>query len=205
MCLIVHQPVGASAPAELLESAAAYNPDGFGFMGFDARGRVRVERSRHADWALAKSLALEFEGLDCAFHFRRRTRGSMGAENLHPFELADGLLLMHNGTANVPLRIAGHSDSWHLVNDYLAPLLAHRRKLIYDRAFRRIVDAWLGPQNRLVILDASERRIELLHRAEGHEWRGLWLSNTRWLDQRLLGLGADVQRDVYRADEVSFC
>jgi len=203
MCLIIHQPEGATTPPELLRSAAEYNPDGFGFMGHDERGRARIERSVDSDTALAERLAEEFAGRACVFHFRRRTKGSSHEENLHPFKVAPGLYLMHNGTANVEVRIAGRSDTWHLVNDYLGPFLASRRKMIYDRAFRRILDAWLGPQNRLVFLDENEGRIELLHRAEGHEWHGLWLSNARWVDRQLIGL--DGHDGVYRADELAFC
>ncbi len=203
MCLIIHQPAGASTPAALLHSAGEYNPDGFGFMGFDAAGKLRIERTIGRDDDLAERLALEFDGRDCAFHFRRRTRGSSQAENLHPFKIAHGLYLMHNGTANVDLRLAGRSDTWHLVNDYLIPFLGNRRRLIYDRAFRRILDVWLGPQNRLVFLDENEGRIELLHRSEGVQWNGLWLSNARWIDRRLLELkGAD---GVYGASETVFC
>jgi hypothetical protein len=204
MCLIVHQPKGSTAPLALLQSAAEYNPDGFGFMGFDSAGHTVVERSGEPGFERARVLAERHAGSECVFHFRRRTSGSLQEENLHPFEVAPGLLMMHNGTAsNVPIRHAGRSDTWHLVNDYLAPLLGHRRKLIYDRAFRRILDSWLGPQNRVVFLDASEQRIELLHRAEGFDWRGLWISNTRWIDRRLLALeGSD---GVYRASETSFC
>ena len=202
MCLIIHQPAGATTPAALLRSAAEYDPDGFGFMGFDRRGRAQVERSSGPDVALAERLAREHAGRNCAFHFRRRTRGSSLAENLHPFKLAPGLYLMHNGTANVEIREAGRSDTWHLVHDYLGPFLAHRRRLIYDRDFRHILDAWLGPQNRIVFLDEAEGRIELLHRADGLEWNGLWLSNARWVDRRLLSL--DGHDGVLRASEVRF-
>lgn len=203
MCLIIHQPEGATTPVELLRSAAEYNPDGFGFMGFDRQGRVKVERSGEPGIALASRLASEFAGRNCAFHFRRRTRGSSDEENLHPFKLATGLYLMHNGTARVDLRVAGRSDTWHLVNDYLAPFLAHRRRLIYDRSFRRILDAWLGPDNRLLFLDEQEGRIERLHESEGLHWRGLWLSNARWVDRQLLSLeGHD---GVARASQAAFC
>lgn len=203
MCLIIHQPAGATTPPELLHSAAEYNPDGFGFMGFDARGRAHIARTPDSDTALAVHLAERFAGQACAFHFRRRTRGSSHEDNLHPFKVAPGLFLMHNGTANVEVRIAGRSDTWHLVHDYLAPFLGSRRKLIYDRSFRRILDAWLGPQNRIVFLDENEGRIELLHRADGVDWRGLWLSNARWVDRQLIDLeGHD---GVYRASELAFC
>ncbi len=188
MCLIIHQPPGRTTPPELLRSAASHNPDGFGFMGLGRDGRAHIVRSAESDLKQAQRLAEEFAGQDCAFHFRYRTRGSSSARNVHPFKVGPGLWLMHNGTASVNLRIAGLSDTWHLVNDYLEPLLSHRRKLIYDRAFRRILDQWLGPQNRLVFLDESEGRVELLHRADGLDWNGLWLSNTRWIDKRLLGL-----------------
>lgn len=203
MCLIIHQPAGRRTPIDLLRSAAEFNPDGFGFMGFDSRGRVRVARTGSIGIELATTLAREFADRECAFHFRRRTRGSSHDENLHPFKLGAGLWLMHNGTAQVPTRIAGRSDTWHLVNDYLAPLLSHRRKLIYDRAFRRILDHWLGPDNRLVILDEEARHIELMHRATGIEWEGLWLSNARWVGRSFAGEGAPTT--VFHANELTFC
>jgi hypothetical protein len=56
MCLIIHQPEGATTPVALLQSAAEYNPDGFGFMGFDAHGKPRIERSGFADVELTPSL-----------------------------------------------------------------------------------------------------------------------------------------------------
>jgi len=203
MCLIIHQPEGAVTPVALLRSAAEYNPDGFGFMGFDHAGRTRIERSGEQGLALATRLADEFAGRNGVFHFRRRTRGSSNDENLHPFKVAPGLYLMHNGTARVEIRLAGRSDTWHLVNDYLGPFLSSRRRLIYDRSFRHILNAWLGPQNRIVFLDESEDRIELLHRAEGLEWNGLWLSNARWVDRALLSL--DGTDGVYRATDTAFC
>jgi predicted glutamine amidotransferase len=173
MCLIIHQPEGAETPVELLRSAAEYNPDGFGFIAFHRNGRVRVERGGDAGIALASRLSSEFAGRNCAFHFRRRTRGSSHEENLHPFKLASGLYLMHNGTAQVELRIAGRSDNW------------------------------LAPDNRLLFLDEQEGRIERLHESEGLNWRGLWLSNARWVERQLLSL--DGHDGVARASQAAFC
>lgn len=230
MCLIVYQPLGARVPPALLLSAAAYNPDGFGFMGFDTGRRLRVERHMQLSTAALLALAEAFAGQECAFHFRRRTSGSLQADNLHPFELADGLWLMHNGCLPLQTRIAGCSDTWHLVHDHLRPLLGHRRKLIHDRAFQNLLQQWLGAENRLAVLDAQTARIEILGRAAGIDWKGLWLSNMRWLDHRLLGdavktnagteLGAEhgaapdaigaaplprpMHRRVYRASELAF-
>jgi hypothetical protein len=206
MCLIIYQPKGRSVPIELLHSAAQYNPDGFGFMGFDRARAVHVERLPEVTLRQLETLADRFGGEECAYHFRHRTRGSSRPENLHPFKLAQSLYLMHNGTASVPLRLPGRSDTWHLVHDYLEPLLSHRRRLIYDNAFRRILNQWLGPKNRLVILDAEEQRIELLNRADGVEWKGLWLSNSRWLNREELGVPDDGKgSDILNGTEVAFC
>jgi hypothetical protein len=200
MCLIIHQPGGATTPLELLRSAAEYNPDGFGFMAMDD---ARAHIVRATDAADAERLAATFAGRECAFHFRRRTRGSMHADNLHPFALGGGLFLMHNGTAKVDLHSAGHSDTWHLVQDYLSPLLARRRRLIYDRSFRKLLDRAIGPDNRLVILDSTERQICVMHGSRGYQWNGLWLSNTSWLDRRMLPADAPPSKALL-ADQVRF-
>lgn len=206
MCLIVHQPLGRTAPLDLLRSAAEYNPDGFGFMGFSRDLSVHVERHEEISFELLRSLSERFAGMDCAWHFRRRTRGSSRTTNLHPFELGPGLYLMHNGTINVPIRVAGNSDTWHLVHDYLAPLLSQRRRLIHDRAFRRILTQWLGPKNRLVVLDEQERRVEVLTPELGVQWQGLWLSNSRWLDRSQFGIADDSGGEqVLRGTNVAFC
>lgn len=206
MCLIVHQPLGHTAPLELLRSAAEYNPDGFGFMGFTRDSRVHIERHAELSFDLLKTLHTQFAGMDCAWHFRRRTRGSSKSANLHPFEVGPGLFLMHNGTVNVPIRVAGHSDTWHLAHDYLEPLLSQRRRLIYDRAFRRILTQWLGPKNRLVMLDEQDRRVEVLTPEHGIQWQGLWLSNSRWLDREAFGIADEsAGEQVLRGTNVAFC
>ena len=206
MCLIIHQPPGRTTPLDLLRSAAEHSPDGFGFMGLRSDMSVHVERHTEASLDLLKSIADRFAGRDCAYHFLRHAGCVPPRANLHPFEVGPGLYLMHNGTANVPLRHPGRSDTWHLVNDYLAPLLSHRRRLIYDRAFRSILDQWLGPKNRMVILDLQEQRIEVLTPADGVEWRGLWLSNSRWLDRESLGIPEDDRHvQILRGSQVVFC
>jgi hypothetical protein len=206
VCLIVHQPRSQTAPLDLLRSAAEYNPDGFGFMGFRRDFSVHVERHEEVSLDLLQSLSERFAGLDCAWHFRRRTHGSAQTVNLHPFEVIPGLYLMHNGSANVPIRLPGRSDTWHLVHDYLTPLLSHRRRLLYDATFRQILEQWLGPKNRLVVLDEQEGRINVLIPSEGVEWQGLWLSNSRWLDREELGVPDDGRDEqVLRGTDVHFC
>lgn len=206
MCIILYKPRGQSILIDLIASSIDYNPDGYGFMGIAADGRTTVRKGLDASAAELHRLASQFEQGECVLHLRRQTRGGAGLDNTHPFRVADDLYLMHNGTLPVDIRVAGRSDTWHFVHDYLSPLIERRRGLLYDPALRRIVESWIGPANKLVFLDAREGRIEIYNESQGCNHEGLWLSNSRWIDCRGLGLPlpAETRDLVRRGTEVRF-
>lgn len=182
MCLIIHKPAGNRIPKDLLKAAFLHCADGLGLMGFGAEpGALIVRRGAYS---LQELEALESQHAEHEYvlHLRRRTRGGSGPENLHPFTIAPGLYLMHNGTIPLPARLPDRSDSWHLATDILRPLHQRHPGLLLDNAFRQVVELALTPQNKLAVLDAAQRRIVIFNRDHGVELDGLWLSNTRWID-----------------------
>lgn len=204
MCLIIHKPPRTVIPERLIRAARALNQDGWGLMGFDGNGDLLLYRE---PGGLDELLALERElrGAEYILHLRKRTRGSSERCNLHPFEVGDGLYLMHNGTLSVKTRVPGKSDTWHLSHDVLRPLYARWPGLLMDSAFKSLLEASLAPENKLVLLDYPHRRIVIINRHHGLDYEGLWLSSAKWIDRALLPLNtARPQERSYRLSDVRF-
>jgi len=182
MCLLIHKPSAAAVPDALLDSAADYNPHGYGLMAFVDGGTLVVER--RADTKKSELLALyrEFRDYECVWHLRYRTSGAIDEPNTHPIRITPQLYLAHNGTVNLQRRDPQRSDTWHLVDDYLRPVLARRPELLHDEFFQELVTTWCGPHNKFVFMDGESHRTVIVNRAGGVEVEGLWLSNTRWFD-----------------------
>jgi len=202
--MIIYKPQHVAIREDLLRAAARLNPDGWGLMGFN-EGRLRLRRHEHVNLDQLLAVERELRGAEYVLHLRQRTRGSSDASNVHPFEVSNGLYLMHNGTLHLRARVPGQSDSWHLAHDVLRPLTKHWRGLFVDPAFRALLEAALPKDNELVLLDHVQRSIVIVNRHHGVEFEGLWLSNRRWIDRTLfsMGLGASQERS-YSATDVRF-
>ena len=186
MCLIIRKRAGISIPNALIEAAVRFNNDGWGAMGFASSGRMLFGRWKTTEAVDIQRFADMHIDDDLVLHLRYRTRGAADARNLQPFEIVPGLFLMHNGEVDMPRRLADRSDTWHLVTDLLRPLLDRHQGLALDRGFLRIFEQSLGPSNRVVLLSRQGRRIEILNSAQGTQYKGLWLSSTRWIDKNIL-------------------
>lgn len=206
MCLIVHKPADVRIPHDLLVAALRLNADGWGLMGFDAGGRRLLER--HAQTRVDDLLEAEerFARAEYALHLRRRTRGRVDYDNTHPFEIEDGVFLMHNGTLGFDQGAAGDSDTRSFVKRVLRPLARRYPALLVDREFLRLLEMSLRAQNKAVLFDFPRRRFDFLNRAAGADFEGLWLSSTKWIDASALPLscGTDIQQRTYAVQEVSF-
>ncbi len=182
MCLIIHQRAGGRLPDELLHSAAAYNPHGFGIVSFDERGRLRVRRRQHTDSDELERLYREAGNGECVLHLRYRTHGAIDLDNTHPLRITSRIYLLHNGTLRLDRHDPERSDTWYLIEDYLRPILKRRPGLLYERSFSELLLAWAGPSNRFVFADADTRRMTIVNREAGFDIDGAWLSNVRWFD-----------------------
>lgn len=187
-----------------MESAAEYNPDGFGFMAFAGPRSLRVTKSCVTRFPELWKSYREYETEECVIHLRKRTRGSLGHDNTHPFRITEHLYLVHNGTLNVPCWMPGKSDTWHLVTDHLRPMLSSRPQALHEWAFQTFLKAWIGPLNKLVFMDALSRSTVILHKEHGVDLDGLWLSNTRWFEAERFGLKSPKQAQ-YKVSQLSFC
>ena len=90
--------------------------------------------------------------------------------------------MVHNGTIALEQRTQARSDTWHLIADYLQPILRRRPEMLYEKSFQELLRSWAGPHNRFVFLDGATQRTVTVNREAGIEVGGLWLSNSRWFD-----------------------
>ena len=182
MCLIIHKPAAVSLPEELLASAAEFNPHGVGVMAFGDDGRLVARRRTDGGYRHLQRWHAEFAERECVLHMRYRTRGEIDLANTQPLRVTSNIWLVHNGTVDVGQHQAQRSDTWHLIDDYLRPILRRRPELLYERRFHDLILSWAGEHNRFVFMDAIQRRVVIVNREAGFELDGIWLSNTRWFD-----------------------
>jgi hypothetical protein len=187
VCLLIHKSANAVIPEALLESAAGFNPHGFGLMAFDDADEIVVHRRAHTVIEELQALSRDYRERECVIHLRYGTSGLVDQDNTHPIRITPQIYLAHNGTVNLSRHVEERSDTWHLVNDYLRPVLSRRPELLYDSFFHDLVTAWCGPHNKFVFMDARTRSTVIVNRDKGVERNGLWLSNTRWFDPATLG------------------
>lgn len=206
MCLIIHKPAGVRIPHDLLIAGARLNADGWGLMGHDAAGRRLMERHSQLDLGAILEAEEQHVHAEIALHLRRRTRGRVDQDNTHPFEIDDGVYLMHNGTLQFDDGPAGDSDTRSFSELVLRPLSRRYPGLLVDREFLHLLELALTPSNKAVLYDFRRRRFDFLNRVHGAEFEGLWLSSIKWIDASLLPLsgGAHIQQRSYEAREVQF-
>lgn len=174
MCLIIHQPRGVTLPRRTLESAAKRNADGFGLMTAHG-GVLHVHRTMDP----AEALALYYQhgaGRECVLHWRMTTHGRTDLDNCHPFEVAPGVAIAHNGVLDVGTPHTGYSDTWHWVRYVLAPMLAARPDALRDPHTVAVLEG-MTRGSRLVALHA-DGTVATLHRRSGVEHGGVWYSNS---------------------------
>lgn len=188
MCLIIHKPKGVRVHLDLLHSASIFNPDGYGIMAFTSPQKISIYRHRHTNFDELRRTYLQFANYECVIHLRLRTSGKISNINTHPFRVTQSIYMAHNGTLDIHCRLPGRSDSWHIVNDYLTPLFQHKPKILHNEKFQQYMSTKIGPNNRLVFMDAQHRRTIIINRDLGVEYQGLWLSNTKWFDAASFGL-----------------
>lgn len=182
MCLIIHKPAGARLPEDLLASAVEFNPHGFGIMAFGPAQRVVVRRHARGSIAALKRLVASFADDECVLHLRYRTRGDIDLDNTQPLRVTSRIVMVHNGTVALEQHTPARSDTWHLIADYLRPILRRRPDMLYEKSFQDLLKTWAGPHNRFVFLDGATRRTVIVNREAGMEVDALWLSNSRWFD-----------------------
>ena len=188
MCLIIHKPKEVQVDLDLLHSASQYNPHGYGIMALTGPQKISIHRHHCTNFDELRRAYLQVAKYECVIHLRLCTRGNITKTNTHPFRVTKSIYMAHNGTLNIHCRLPGRSDSWHIVNDYLTPLLQQNPKILHNEIFQQYIAAKIGPNNRLVFMDAQQRKTIIINQQLGVEYQDLWLSNAKWFDSARFGV-----------------
>jgi hypothetical protein len=185
MCLIMFSPNGKMPTRALFKQANEDNPDGIGIMS--ARGVERFNGKRKMRRAWNAAFALSLAGVPFAVHFRYATHGQPSPRLTHPFETADGVLVMHNGIINATAarsatwnktheRDAEHSDTSMFVADYMHTCPRADEPMF--NAWANLIEYAIGYGSKLCTFDPRTGQFSLFNESAGYwEDDGLWYSN----------------------------
>ncbi len=185
MCLIVHRPIGAVIPEDLLRRGIHDNSHGWGIMALSRRGKIRIDRGleSHKFWNAFDTYPAD---TPLAIHFRLATHGEKTVRNCHPFILNGGkYAMMHNGVLDVSTASdTSRSDTYHFGEHVLGPILSAHPSLFGDVALGETLEGLIGNGNKLVIMRAGDGATWILNPHSGRNHEGMWLSNAYSLAPR---------------------
>lgn len=181
MCLIVERlnPTHTLTDADLRDYYD-HNPDGWGLVTTD--GAPEVYRGMTLD-GLKKTLG-RIGTRPFYLHLRMATHGRVDKSMTHPFDVFGNrkLWLIHNGVVNCRPTDKNKSDTWEMAR-LLSTMLDPKdfSRTIRSEGFRTMMEAFLGNNNRLVLIDehgAVTFNDDLWHTMDGGHLAGMRVSNT---------------------------
>lgn len=163
------------------------NGDGIGIMYANKRGLKVIKKIPKKTRDVAELLlALPDDDRDLAIHWRMRTHGHVDLNNCHPYPVADGVAMMHNGVLSIGnASDTSRSDTYHFIEEYLKDAVAAHPALVHDRGFLTLVGDFIGGSNRFVFM-TEDGRMSVVNYETGVEHGGVWFSNTYAWDPSLL-------------------
>jgi predicted glutamine amidotransferase len=166
MCVIIVKPAGVKMPSKnVLQMAARYNPDGFGFCTENLMYKSLNFIS------FMKHLSIVDDNMACIIHFRYATTGSIKTSNCHPF-MCNDTFFAHNGVLKIEAR-NDKTDSETFFRQYVMPFI---RQYSFD-SIDRLMNKF--DYNRFAIMKAG--KIKLFGNFQKLE--GCYYSNLRFLMQ----------------------
>lgn len=205
MCLAVYKPSGTLPDWEAYAEGFRSNSHGAGFAVVDG-GNLIIRKGFFTFDAFREAL-LPFANLQAAVHFRLATHGNKDGDNCHPFVVADGLSLIHNGILDIDCnQDKSKSDTWHYAKLILQPMAERDPDF-----FMRPEVVFLGESairgSKFVFLRA-DGEFSIWNEGSGH-WRGdCWWSNssyeqTRWWERPIRGFD-DSPKEEEQDDESEY-
>lgn len=155
------------------------NSDGVGVMYKNKRGLKVIKLLPKSTKEVAEFLlALPDDDRNLAIHWRMRTHGHVDMHNCHPYPVAKGVAMMHNGILSTGNKAdPTKSDTYHFIEDYLRTAVESYPELVHDAGFLEMVSDYIGASNRFVFMSA-DGRMSTANFNTGIEHNGVWFSNT---------------------------
>jgi len=151
MCLAIYKPGGLHIPEKNLHGGFESNGDGCG-LAYASDGKLEIVKGM-MKWEDFWKLYQEHQDCPMLIHFRKSTHGKKDEANCHPFSFNDGkLALIHNGVLPIKCSEDGFSDTWHLVNKVLNPLVKDHGVTIDDPSLSWLIKVAIG-SDKIVIMD----------------------------------------------------
>lgn len=199
MCLLIKQPEGVSFSEEWLRDFFARNNDGFGYAYAENNTLYYNRMAGSVDQML--EMYKQVAGKSAILHWRMATAGKVHHDNSHPYAVLTGedgypLYLAHNGVLSCGNSFdTTMSDTYAYIHTFLRPILKENPELFKNPAFKRMVEAHIGANNKFALIDAFGH-IEVYNAQAGVEWEAnegkpkAWMSNTYAWSAGRVGLGA---------------
>lgn len=180
MCLLMRAPsntlrhVLLSTPG-LIEDIYSHNEDGYGVMYGSASGPKIIKKLPKSANQLRKLIArLPQDDRMVAMHLRMRTHGNYDLSNCHPYAIAGGGYLMHNGVLSIGNdKDTSKSDTWHYCRTYLDNGVDGR---VHSEEVLEIIGKHIGSNVFAIMTDDGQ--ISLVNADRGIESNGVFFSNT---------------------------
>lgn len=178
MCLIIKKPATTDFGRVWLRNFWDGNRDGAGVMRFNGEA-VDVEKVTSPSFReFHRFYDRHAAGRDCVIHLRWRTHGTISDDNTHPYYVANGVFMMHNGVlASGNAADRSKSDTWHFIENRIKPDMALEPNILADKGYRCDLGREIGRSNRFVFL-GPDGITRVINRRSGIDWRGAWFSNT---------------------------
>lgn len=203
MCLAIFQPAGKPIPREHLVNGWDNNPDGAGLMYFDENWQLQTFKSMTFDKFIDKydELWAKYgENSPFAIHFRWATHGSKTIDNVHPFQVSDSCMMMHNGVINCHIPDKKMSDTASFAKHYLAAM--PERWFDNSYLFDMVQDYCAG--SKLIVM-TSDRNAEycayIVNEHDGFWDDEIWYSNKGYCSARQRAFYTPKSKSVYMDED----
>lgn len=188
MCLLLRAAADTKFPYAFFEDVHHSNPDGTGIM-YIQEGKLVSKKSLTPTPADAYAFWLENapQGVDYAMHFRWKTHGAIDVERVHPYRVADDLLIMHNGVLSQSVSGVDVDRDKSDTQMFAEQMGAQLGDLVYNSAVAALLGEVIGISNRFIYAH-PEKGLTIINEDTGvttERFPGCWFSNTyAWTPQK---------------------
>jgi len=183
MCVAIYKPEKVQLTKRDMVKCFRANSDGVGFSYIeDGVAKIHKGFFNFKDfWKAFKA----YQTRECIVHFRWTTHGTTDVDNCHPFVLANGGALIHNGViewASSSIPQDPRSDTRIFVEDFLNPVIQDGAS-IHAPEVQEDIEKAIGPTNKMILL--YQEAVIILNQHLGSWHNGAWFSNLYWQSEGL--------------------